>query len=530
MAAPPDLSRMAGNPPASAGPDGENLQAGELEDLKSRMIEEMTAAWKGGRCLAVETLLQRCPKLLDRSEIAVQLIYEEVCLRQDLGQAVPTQEILDRFPEWRTQLEVLLECHRLLDGAPRAPVFPKVGEVIADFLLVQELGRGSLGRVFLASQPMLADRHVVLKVTPCEGQEHLSLARLQHTHVVPLYAAWDFPDKNLRVLCMPFLGGASLSQLLQVLEPVPVAQRTGRHLLECLNLAQSPTLITTPNDGPARRFLAHASYVETVCWIVASLADALQYTHERGLVHLDLKPSNVLLAADGQPMLLDFHLARQPINVGPASAEWLGGTSGFMSPEQAEAICALRAGGPILTAVDGRSDIYSLGLILCEALGGKVKILPPALRQMNPEVSVGLAGIVGKCLQKQPADRYDDASALAADLRRHLAAMPLRSVADRDGFERSRKWRHRRPQSLALSRLVLGILLTLVVAGAVLRAHLFATTRESQSLDSASRKIWGACHPILHGIGINVGPEIVLDHKTTSIHLAIPPLSSLVCR
>src|SRR5262249_54447418 len=78
--------------------------------------------------------------------------------------------------------------------------------------------------------------------------------------------------------------------------------------------------------------------------IGACLAEALHYAHERGLIHLDLKPSNVLVAADGQPMLLDFHLARAPLAPGVPGPDWMGGTPTYMSPEQRRAFDALRAG------------------------------------------------------------------------------------------------------------------------------------------------------------------------------------------
>ena len=128
----------------------------------------------------------------------------------------------------------------------------------------------------------------------------------------------------------------------------------------------SPEPFIAPARLANRPAIAGTSYVHAVCWVGACLADALQYAHDRGLVHLDLKPSNVLLTADGQPMILDFHLAREPISPADAGPAWLGGTPGYMSPEQTEALLAVRHGKPVPRPVDGRSDIYALGVVLYE--------------------------------------------------------------------------------------------------------------------------------------------------------------------
>ncbi|HEV3118182.1 MAG TPA: tetratricopeptide repeat protein [Gemmataceae bacterium] len=182
------------------------------------------------------------------------------------------------------------------------------------------------------------------------------------------------------------------------------------------------------------------------------LADALHYAHERGLVHLDIKPANVLLAADGQPMLLDFHLARAPLRAGNIDIQGLGGTPLYMSPEQETAFAALRHSRALASDVDGRSDIYSLGLILYEMLGGELPVDihgPARLHRDNPQVSLGLADIVHKCLSPRPADRYGGAGELARDLRLHLANLPLQGVPNRSIRERWHKWRRRRPHALA---------------------------------------------------------------------------------
>jgi eukaryotic-like serine/threonine-protein kinase len=433
--------------------------------LVDRLAREMADRWQRGERPLVEEFLQLHPKLRDEPQAVLRLIYEEFCLRQEAGEADAFTRLLERFPNERLELELLLDCQRLMIPQPDGPLVA-AGQAIGDFHLLAELGRGGQGKVFLATQPALADRPVVVKLSTCAGNEHLTLARLQHTHIVPLYAAQEDLEHNLRILCMPYLGGASLAAILQAMR-TPSVRASGRDLLEALDRLQAALPLTAPARGKVRSWLAGARYEEVVCWMGACLADALHYAHERGLVHLDLTSSNVLVTAEGLPMLLDFHLSRSPIPPSASGAEWMGGTPGYMAPEHAQAFLALTRGEPAPGGVDQRADIYSLGMVLYEALGGPVpedltscwKREP--LRRYNHGLSVGLADVVARCLAVRPEDRYQSAADLAADLRRHLAGLPLREVANRSLVERWRKWRRRRPYTLAL----LGALFALLLAG-----------------------------------------------------------------
>jgi tetratricopeptide (TPR) repeat protein len=459
-------------------PGIEPFARSDQADSFALLVEEFVAAWAGGERPTAEMFFDRHPRLFTQPEAAIRLIYEEVCLRQGEGQEVRLSELVRRFPRWQTELAVVLDCDRLLAAIPGPPSFPEAGETLGDFLLLAELGRGARGRCFLAAQPSLSDRQVVLKLTPYGQLEHLSLARLQHTHIMPLYSDHEFPDRRLRALCMPYLGGTTLARLLAEIAGVPPDRRSGQSLLGALDRSQQAHPWPQCAASPARRFLAQSSYAHAVCWIFTCLADALQYAHERGLVHMDVKPSNILLTADGQPMLLDFHLAREPIAIGEPPSEGVGGTPGYMSPEQSAAVKAMESGQPIPAAVDARSDIYSLGCAFAQMLGAEGQPTagdgPWHPARFMPGVSTELAELVRKCLAADPSDRYTDAAALADDLRRHMADQPLRGVSNRSVRERWRKWCRRQPYELFRVKTLFFASCSAVAIGAVVWAVFLA--------------------------------------------------------
>ncbi len=375
-------------------------RSGSLDDVwATRQVAAMAAAWERGEQVTAAEILDQFPDIDDES--AIRMIYEEVCLRREAGLEVETAEIRERYPRWRQEIQDLLDCDHLLGPSGKIAACPGVGESLGPFRLLAELGRGASGRTYLATDPSLADRPVVLKVIPGDQDEHLALAQLRHTHIVPLFSEHSFPDMGLRVLCMPYLGGASLERILKDLSEVPPARRSGRILVDLIDRNTRRTPSPPPTPSPFRRALEQATFAQAVAWIAACLADALHYAHERGMVHMDVKPSNVLITVDGQPMLLDFHLARAPFAAGDWVVDRLGGTPEWMSPEQKTAIEAVNEGRAATTGVDGRSDVFALGLLMRTALTG------PGVRdgsavdadgaRSSPGVSVGLGDIVRKC-------------------------------------------------------------------------------------------------------------------------------------
>ena len=315
--------------------------------LTAELAAEMVRRWRQGDRVLPEDFLARHPALRQHPEAVADLIYEELCLRQELGPEVPSEEVLRRFPDWRPQLEVLIDCQRLLGPGLPAPRFPVAGEFLGDFLLLAELGARGPGPSLPGPPALcLGDRPVVLSSRPPAPP---SMCRWRGCSILtscPFTRPGPSSPRAARLHAL--VRRRSLAQLLEALRSRAPARRMGRDLLDALDRLQtsvpaeapaaaSPAPVAagqgassahpTPRGGegrgeeePVRNALAGATYEQALCSVGACLADALGYAHDRGLLHLDLKPSNVLLAADGQPMLLDFHLAQGTDPSRPARA------------------------------------------------------------------------------------------------------------------------------------------------------------------------------------------------------------------
>jgi len=446
--------------------------------LRSSVIAEVHQRRSQGQPLDARALLDERPELDARKSIVIELAYEEFCQKAEAGEPVDPESFCKRFPAFEKSLRRLIEVHNFLDENPQ--VVPKVdvdwpdaGQDFRGFSILAEIGRGTFGRVFLAEEIALGHRLVAIKVSVDGTLEAEILGRLQHPNIVPVYSVQPDDSTGLTVVCMPYLGRVTLYDVLDRLFGEKKKPSRSRSIVHAIRDDEAHPMPTGDAAGSIDGELYHGSYVDGALHLGAQLAEALAYSHSRGICHCDLKPSNVMVTPGGRPMLLDFNLAFDS----EAMDRRLGGTLPYMAPEQLRSMdnASTRASG----SLSERSDIFSLGVILYELLSGRLPFGPIAtnrpcheirtsllerqergplrLRDANEEVDPKLAAIVESCLAFNPNRRPQCASELAAALR-----------ASRSTIRRVERWTRRH------SLIAIGGIACLLFAGIAAGYH-FAT-------------------------------------------------------
>jgi serine/threonine-protein kinase len=448
-----------------------------------------------GEDARVEGYFEKYPSFAEDQAAAIELIAAEFRLRQRRDPNLTVTMLAARFPQYRDQLAQRLatpprprrrfpihlncpHCRNPIEIVADSPmeevVCPSCGSsfrldpdhtqswskdklpTLGKFELIEAVGRGAFGTVYKARDTQLM-RTVAVKV-PRSGRlttdededrfvrEARNVAQLQHSGIVPVYEVGR--SDTFPYIVSEFVEGITLSDAL---------------------------------SDPRLSFRESAQ-------LVARVAEALQHAHSQGVVHRDLKPSNIMLTPDGTPRIMDFGLAKR--DAGEITMTVDGqvlGTPAYMSPEQASGQAH---------HVDGRSDVYSLGVILFELLTGELPFRgnqrmllhhvihnePRAPRSLNDRIPRDLETICLKAMAKEPARRYQTAQAMADDVARYLAGQPI-TARPVGWVERSWRWCRRNPVVASLSAAT-----ALALVTGTLVSTYFAIQADAQARDAIAQR------------------------------------------
>lgn len=453
-----------------------------------RLAEEFAERFRRGERPALTEYTQKYPELAD-----------------EIRGLFPALVVMEQFGSVEEQATSGYE------GAS-APSLERLG----DFRILREVGRGGMGVVYEAVQESLG-RHVALKVMPSQTlldnrqlqrfqREARAAAKLHHTNVVPVFGVGEHDGMHYYV--MQFIQGQSLDQVLIELRRLRRLQKSPSHPNDgddvpknqaasavawslCAGPAQVPgtsaihastaekpvsgqgaqtssTIRLPGHSGQETYSETSRQYYQSVARIGVQVADALAYAHGQGVLHRDVKPSNLLLDLQGTVWITDFGLAKAMADQDDLTHTGdIVGTLRYMAPERFQG------------RGDARSDLYAAGLTLYELITLRPAFMvtdrhqlidtvlreePPAPRKLNPAAPRDLETIVLKAIAKDPAHRYATASELAADLRRFLDDKPIQA---RRVTLRERAWRWCRRNPALASAVAVAILFFCVGFGLV---------------------------------------------------------------
>jgi eukaryotic-like serine/threonine-protein kinase len=322
-----------------------------------------------GQPKRLETYVADFPELLENGEPPCDLIYEEYHIRRTAGDNVAPRDYYQRFPRSADALKRLMGTDDFSVttqvGAARRIEGFAAGQKLDDFDLLIELGKGAFGCVYLARQ-LSMQRLVALKISADKGNEPQTLAQLDHPNIVRVFDQRRLPDVRVRLLYMQFAPGGTLADVIRHVQKTPPAARTGAILAGAVEQALERSGAGMGGQSNLERRLANTGWPQTVCRLGIQLAQALDYAHKAGILHRDVKPANILLAADGSPKLADFNISFCSQLDGASPAAYFGGSLAYMSPEQIEACNPQHDREP--QDLDGRSDLFALAVILWELL------------------------------------------------------------------------------------------------------------------------------------------------------------------
>lgn len=374
-------------------------------------------------------------------ELGVELAIKAFYIEREQGSEKSPAEFAKQFPAIEAMLLADLEFEEslitlneagLLDEASSAGAlsswheqpadndipWPKVGETVGEFILEEQIGRGKFSRVF-AARTVADGPEVAVKICRHLGKhEARTLAEVAHSAIGVIEGVETFPESELIAIFMPLKSRTTLADVLRCVREsnsIPASAEAVWDEVQSRNKLHAAPLAWSNN-----------SYVGWAHNVMTTLAEALSSAHQQSTAHCDIKPSNVLVTAEGSPVLIDFNLSlRWDVE---SSSPNIGGTMPYMSPEQIQAFDAKQQGN-----IGPRTDIYGLAATMYQLLTGELpfestpdesvsdilmrrKKRTRSVHRMNPRVSASFSSVIMECLSYDPKGRPHSAADLVARL------------------------------------------------------------------------------------------------------------------
>ena len=422
--------------------DEANPSAAADYQRQRELVSRLKRKWEQDEPPDAAAFLAQHPALNRYPSLVVELAFEEYWIRRDRGEQVDAAAFCSKFPSIRSSLMKFIECDEYVRQDLPLPLgqldlaFPEPGDQLSDCRVEEEIGRGGFARVYLCSQDDLGGRHTVVKVTDQALPEADILGRLNHPNIITVHNTYEDSASQRSCISMPFVGRSTLSDLIELAfqdghlprEATPIFEAARRRI----QIGDRYQTIVPPVRIPA-----NSSYVTGVVLLSLQIAEALHHAHQRGVLHGDVKPSNVVLSIEGTPLLVDFNLSFGR----PDCSTRCGWTPPYVAPER---LRAFLLGLDPQERVDERADLFAFGCVLYELLTGQIpfevdlqastpdrRILAGRLldaqaasirpvRRLNPEVDPALAELVQDCLRFDP----DERPASMADVVERLRGKP----------------------------------------------------------------------------------------------------------
>lgn len=423
-----------------------------------------------------ETLLNLVQEYLDRTRAGTPPDVEAICARHP-GLALRVREL---FPTLAMLEELGPVASENLDEDDRAADLP---DRVGDYRIIGEIGRGGMGTVYEAEQESLS-RRVALKILPHSmpssanarlrfQREARAAARMHHTNIVPVFEVGQDGDRLF--YAMQLIQGQGLDRIMDELRQSEDGVHAYRIHWQSPDPQQQATaeteLLNQTDTNTAAGLAAGRHFFQKAAGIALQVANALEYAHARGVIHRDVKPSNVMLDVAGVVWVMDFGLAKNTDEDATltATGDFLG-TLRYMSPERFRGQC------------NHLADVYSIGLTLYELVlhrpafdaSDRMKLIyqinntePAKPRSINPRLPRDLETIILKAIEKEPARRYASAGELAHDLQRFIDDEPV--LARRTSLrEQAFRWA-RRNRSFAAAMAGIAVLLVAMIVVLVVK-------------------------------------------------------------